>query len=133
MIRDVVTQFLDELPVKHLPSPVDAMRLLERIALKDVKFPGALIMLSKVLFTLDGILHDIGGSESGMGLTIARDVAKHWISDRKAFRSPLKTADWLALQASALLLGSRLWLRGEQAILDRLLPPAPSTTPLAAS
>lgn len=133
MIRAVVTQFLDEIPVKRLPTPVDAMRLLERIAFKDVKFPGALIMLSKVLFTLDGILHDIGGSDSGMGLTIARDVARHWISDRKAFRSPLKTTDWLTLQTSALLLGSRLWLRGEQAILDRLLPPAPSTTPFAAS
>lgn len=130
-IRRVVSEFLDELPVKHLPSPVDAMRLLERIAMKDVKFPGVLIMLSKVLFTLDGILHDIGGSDSGMGLTIARNVARHWISDRQAFRSPLKTSDWLTLQLSALLLGSRLWLRGEQAILDRLLPPTPA--PLAAS
>ncbi len=132
-IRATVTEFLDELPVKHLPSPVDAMQLLERIALQDVKFPGALIMLSKVLFTLDGILHDIGGGESGMGLTIARNVAKHWISDRRAFRSPLKTSDWLTLQISALLLGSRLWLRGEQAILDRLLPPATVTPPLRAS
>ncbi len=132
-IRATVTEFLDELPVKHLASPVDAMQLLERIALRDVKFPGALIMLSKVLFTLDGILHDIGGGESGMGLTIARNVAKHWISDRRAFRSPLKTSDWLTLQISALLLGSRLWLRGEQAILDRLLPPATVTPPLRAS
>ncbi len=131
-VRTTVTEFLDEIPVKHMPSPVDAMRLLERIAMKDVKFPGALIMLSKVLFTLDGILHDIGGSESGMGLTIARDVAKHWISDRQAFRSPLRTSDWLTLQISAVLLGSRLWLRGEQAILDRLLP-APPMPPLAAS
>lgn len=132
MIRGAVTRFLDELPVKHVPSPVDAMRLLERLAMKNIKFPGALIMLSKVLFTLDGILHDIGGSDSGMGLTIARDVARHWISDRKAFRSPLRTADWMTLQCSALLLGSRLWLRGEQAILDRLLPAA-SATPLKAS
>ncbi len=124
MVGAEVARFLDELPVKQLPSPVDAMRLLERIAMKDIKFPGALIMLSKVLFTLDGIVHDIGGPSSRMGLTIARDVAKHWISDRKAFRSPLKTADWMALQCSALLLGSRLWLRGEQAILDRLLPAA---------
>lgn len=130
-IRKVVTEFLDEVPVKHVPSPVDAMRLLERIALKNVKFPGALIMLSKVLFTLDGILHDIGGSDSGMGLTIARDVAKQWISDRDAFRSPLKTSDWLTLQLSALLLGSRLWIRGEQAILDRIFPATP--TPLTAS
>jgi len=46
MIRETVAGFLDELPVTSLPSGADAMRLLERIALKDVKFPGPLIMLS---------------------------------------------------------------------------------------
>lgn len=124
-IRETVSRFLDELPVKRLPTGVDAMRLLERIALQGVRFPGALVMLSKVMFTLDGILHDVGGSDSGMGLTIARHVAQHWVSDRKAFRSPLKTGDWVTLQCSAFLLASRLWLRGEQAILDRVLPVVP--------
>jgi hypothetical protein len=88
----------------------------------DIRFPGALIMLSKVLFTLDGILHDIGGSESRMGLTIARNVTKHWLSNRKAFRSPLNAIDWMTLQSSAVLLASRLLVRGEQALLDRFLP-----------
>jgi ubiquinone biosynthesis protein len=125
MIRQSVTRFLDELPVRRLPTGVDAMQLLERIAMQGVKFPGALVMLSKVMFTLDGILHDIGGSESGMGLTLARHVAQHWLRDRKSFRSPLKTGDWITLQCSALLLASRLWLCGEQAILDRVLPTAP--------
>ena len=80
------------------------MRLLERIALKDVKFPGPLIMLSKVIFTLDGILRDIGGSSRGMGFTIARHVAQDWIGNRSAFRSPLKTRDWAhaAMQRVAL-------------------------------
>ncbi len=119
-VRETVTAFLDELPAK--PSSVDAMKLLEQVALKGVKFPGALVMLSKVMFTLDGILHDVGGTESGMGLTIARHVAQRWISDRKAFQSPLKTRDWITLQCSAFLLGSRLWLRGEQALLERVLP-----------
>jgi len=125
VIRESISHFLDELPVKQLPSGVDAMRLLEQIALKGVKFPGALVMLSKVMFTLDGILHDVGGSDSGMGFTLARHVAQHWLSDRKAFRSPLKTRDWITLQCSAFLLASRLWLRGEQAILDRWLPATP--------
>ena len=129
MIRESVTRFLNELPVRRLPSGVDAMQLLERIALRGIKFPGALVMLSKVMFTLDGILHDVGGSESGMGLTIARHVAQHWLRDRQAFRSPLKTGDWITLQCSAFLLPSRLWLRGEQAILERVLPARP--TPVA--
>jgi ubiquinone biosynthesis protein len=124
MIAEFVTHFLGELPVVRLPSGVDAMLLLERLAMKGVKFPGPLIMMSKVMFTLDGILADIGGSDSGLGfgVTIARHVAQHWISNRKEFRSPLKTRDWATLQCSALLYTGRLWLQCEQAILDRLIP-----------
>jgi len=124
MVYEAVKRFLDELPVAHLPSGVDAMRLLERIAMKGVKFPGPLIMLSKVMFTLDGILGDIGGSDSGMGFTIASRVAQHWMNNRKAFRSPLKNRDWITLQCSGLLYAGRLWLKCEQGVLDQLLPAA---------
>jgi ubiquinone biosynthesis protein len=128
MVAEFVKHFIDELPVRRLSSGVDAMLLLERLAMKGVKFPGPLIMLSKVMFTLDGILGDIGGSATGVGfgLTIARHVTEHWLRYRQEFRSPLKKRDWITLQCSALLYGSRLWFKGEQAILDRLLP-APST------
>jgi ubiquinone biosynthesis protein len=134
MVEEFVTCFLGELPMVRLPSGVDAMLLLERLALKGVKFPGSLIMLSKVMFTLDGILGDIGGSDNGLGfgVTIARHVARHWISNRKEFRSPLKTRDWVTLQCSALLYTGRLWLQCEQAILDRLLP-AGSAGPIAST
>ena len=57
--------------------------------MKGVRFPGSLIMLSKVMFTLDGILTDIGGMSSNIGFAIARQLAGHWRSDRHAFRSPL--------------------------------------------
>jgi len=136
MVSEFVRHFLDELPVVRLPSGVDAMLLLERLAMKGVKFPGPLIMLSKVMFTLDGILGHVGGSSSGMGLgfgvTIARHVAQHWISNRKEFRSPLKTRDWITLQCSALLYTGRWWLQCEQAILDRMLPAA-STAPVSSA
>jgi ubiquinone biosynthesis protein len=130
MVSEFVTHFLDKLPV--VPSGVDAMLLLESLAMKGVKFPGPLIMLSKVMFTLDGILGDVGGSSKGMGFTIARHVAQHWIANRKEFRSPLMTRDWITLQCSALLYTGRLWLQCEQAILDRLLPPG-SASPLASA
>jgi ubiquinone biosynthesis protein len=130
LIAEFVTHFLGELPVARLPSGVDAMLLLERLAMKGVKFPGPLIMLSKVMFTLDGILGDIGGSDGGLGFAITRHVAQHWISNRKEFRSPLTGSDWVTLQCSALLYTGRLWLQCEQAILDRLLPAGP-TTPVA--
>jgi len=127
-VEELVREFIDELPVVQLPSGADAMRLLERAAIKGIKFPGPLIMLSKVMFTLDGILQDVGGSGSGMGFTIARHVAQHWIANRKEFRSPLMAKDWITLQCSALLYTSRLWLQSEQAIVNRLLPET-ATTP----
>ena len=122
MIRELVTRFLAELPAARLPAGVDAMRLLERIAMKGIKFPAALIMLSKVMFTLDGIIGDIGGSDEGMGFTIARHVAQHWLRNRAAYQSPLRTKDWITLQCSALLFPSRLWVGWEQSLLDRYLP-----------
>lgn len=122
MVRAEVGHFLDQLPVKRLPSGVDAMQLLERIALKGIRFPASLIMLSKVVFTLNGIVNDIARADAGMGFAIARHVARHWLSNRAAFRSPLNASDWITLQCSALLYGSRLWLRWEQSVLDRVLP-----------
>jgi ubiquinone biosynthesis protein len=132
MVGEFVTHFLAELPVVRMPSGVDAMLLLERLAMKGVRFPGPLIMLSKVMFTLDGILGDIGAPDRGLGFAIARHVAQHWLTNLKEFRSPLKTRDWVTLQCSALLYTGRLWLQCEQAILDRLLP-GPATVAVAAS
>jgi hypothetical protein len=89
-------------------------------------------MLSKVMFTLDGILGDIGASDTGtgFGFTIARHVAQHWVRHRKEFRSPLMKRDWITLQCSALLYTGRLWLKGEQALLDRLLPAGSAALPV---
>lgn len=73
-IRETVGKFLDELPPSCMPSGADAMRLLERIAIDGVKFPSSLIMLSKVMFILEGILGDIVGADTGMGFTLARHL-----------------------------------------------------------
>ena len=126
-VRESVTKFLDAMPPSRMPSGADAMRLLERVAVQGIKFPSPLIMLSKVMFTLEGILGDIVGSDTGMGFTIARHVAQHWIGNRSAFRSPLQTRDWLSLQFSAMLYTSRVWVQWEQMVLNRLLS-AKSTT-----
>ncbi len=123
LVRDVVDEFLVEMPATSLPSAADAMRLLERVALEGVKFPVSLIMLSKVMFTLEGLLVDIAGPQAGMGFTLARRVAQHWLTNRKAYRSPLTTQDWLALQCSALLYTGRLWLRWEKEMVERYLTP----------
>jgi len=125
-IRRLVNEFLGEMPPTHLPSGADAMRLLERVAIQGIKFPGSLIMLSKVMFTLEGILGDMVGSDTEMGFTLARHVAQHWLANRSAYRSPLLTRDWLTLQCSALLCTGRLWLQWQQATLNRWLTPSPA-------
>jgi ubiquinone biosynthesis protein len=131
MMQDTVRGFLDELPATSWPSMVDVVRLLEDLAMTGVRFPASLIMLSKVMFTLDGILGDIAGPNTGMGGAIVRHLAEYWIVDRKAFRSPLVAKDWVTLQCSSLLYTPRLWMRWEQALLDRLLPDAISVSPSA--
>ncbi len=122
MVSQVVKEFVEALPVTHMPSMVDVMRLLESLAMRGVRFPGSLIMLSKVLFTLEGILREISGPDGGSSLAIVGQLAQHWRKDRRAFRSPLQAKDWVTLQCSALLYTTRLWMRCEQSILDRLLP-----------
>jgi ubiquinone biosynthesis protein len=125
MIQECVASFLDEMLVTHVPGAVDAMLLLERLAAKGVRFPAPLIMFSKALFTLEGILDEIGGSGTFRSFTLARQLAQRWLANQAAFRSPLSFRDWIAVQCSASLWSSRLWVQCEQAVLDRLLPRVP--------
>ncbi|MFI5107249.1 MAG: AarF/UbiB family protein [Terriglobales bacterium] len=133
VIRDRVRRFMDALPLTRLPSATDAMRLLEEVAFQGVRFPAPLIMLSKVLFTLDGILEDIGGDGASMGVVMARHIARRWLTDRAAFASPLTSTDWITVQCSALLYSSRLLIKGEQTIVDRLLSRTPAAVASAKS
>ncbi|HEX6824031.1 MAG TPA: AarF/UbiB family protein [Candidatus Sulfotelmatobacter sp.] len=130
-IRQVITEFLDRIPTSSLPSVADAMRLLENIAMAGTKFPASLIMLSKVMFTLEGILGDLVGADSALGITVARHIAMHWVRHRSEFRLPLVKRDWITLQCSALLLVSRLGIQWQQTLVNRWLKPNPS--PAAAS
>jgi predicted unusual protein kinase regulating ubiquinone biosynthesis (AarF/ABC1/UbiB family) len=123
IIRDTVTEFLDDLPLKHIPRAVDAMRLLQWTAARGIRFAASLIMLSKVLFTLEGVIADIRGSGVSMAYTLACHGLKSWVESGARARLPLTVQDVARLQCSALLYGGRLSIRLEQAMLDRLLPP----------
>lgn len=130
-IQQGTAEFLDAMPASSFPSAADAMRLLESVAIRGVKFPVSLIMLSKVMFTLEGILGDLVGSDTAMGLNVARHVALHWLGNRSEFRFPLIRRDWITLQCSALLLPGRLGIQWQQTMLNRWLKP--SSAPAAAS
>jgi len=122
LIRDCVTGFIDQLPLTRLPGAVDAMRLLERIAYAGVRFPAPLIMMRKVTFTLDGILHDIAGPNLGMEFVIARHVLQNWMAKFADFGSPLHLRDWIRVQFSTLLYAGRWWVQAAQRGLERSRP-----------
>jgi ubiquinone biosynthesis protein len=122
VIRSLVAEFIDEIPLKSMPGAVDAMRLLQLIAVKGIRFPAPLIMLSKVLFTLDGILQDIGGSGASMALSIARHPFRRWLASGARPGLPLTVRDWAAVQCSAAFVGGRLSIKLEEELLERLLP-----------
>lgn len=120
-IRDFVRAYVDALPLSRLPGAVDAMRLIEHLTLRRMRFPASLVMLSKVLFTLDGILADIGGPDACLEFAVARHAVRQWVGDRSRVRLPLRAGDWVSLHCSALLYPSRVCVKWEEKLADRLL------------
>jgi ubiquinone biosynthesis protein len=118
-IRDCVNHFIAQLPLTRIPGAADTLGLIENIAFRGVRLPAPLIMLRKVLFTLDGVQHDIGDPDVSMVGILARHATPRWLSSWQAFGSPLSLKDWLAVQSSTLFYGGRLWWQGTQALLDR--------------
>jgi ubiquinone biosynthesis protein len=108
MIRERVCRCLDRMPILHLPGPLDAMRLLDEIALEAVRFPGSLLMFRKAFFTLEGVLEDVAGSSVRIDTVMTRYVLNHWLDSSATLVSLLSARDWAALQWSALTAGSRL-------------------------
>jgi ubiquinone biosynthesis protein len=111
MIREHIRRCLDRMPLLHLPGPMDAMRLLDEIALEGVRFPGALLMFRKAFFTLEGVLEDIAGSSVRIDTVMTRYVVSHWLDSSATLLSLLSARDWTALNWSALTLGSRVGAR----------------------
>ncbi len=108
IIRECVERFVARLPLTRLPEAVDTTDLLEDIAFKGVHLPASLIMLRKVLFTLDGIQHDLGAGEIGMAAILVRCGLQSWLTSWSNFGSPLSLRDWLGVEWSTLFLGGRL-------------------------
>jgi ubiquinone biosynthesis protein len=124
VIREHVTRFIDQLPLTRLPGAVDAMNLLEDIAWKGIRLQTQLLLFRKVLFTLDGILHDIAAPDLTMESVIGRHILQSWLTDLRTLGSPLSRRDWVLVQCSALLYGGRLWVQLAQRALDRYAPDA---------
>ena len=108
IIRKQVTDFLSERPLVWIPRAADIMDLLERIAWQGVRLPNQLVMLRKVLFTLDGILHDIAGPSELVELVLLQRLLQHWLKGLTSVGWPLSARDWIGVYRSVMLYPSRL-------------------------
>jgi ubiquinone biosynthesis protein len=130
-IRERVTRLLDGLPWLRLPGPMDAMRVLDDVALNGIRFPAGLLMFRKAWFTLEGVLEDISKSNMRMDTAIVRFAVAHWARAGAALFSLLSPRDWLSLDWSTLTLTSRVPLqalfRPWRSFLRRLPRPADTT------
>ena len=110
-IRKLVERALDETPITQLPGPMDAMRLLDDIALAGTRFPAALLMFRKASFTLEGVVDDIAGSRVRLDSLMVRHALANWPNTVAGLFSLFSVRDWMALDWSALTYTSRLCAR----------------------
>lgn len=108
LIQERVDRFFKALPYNRLAGSVDAMQLLDEIALEGVRFPASLAMFQKALFTLDGVLHDIAGSDVSISYLIVRDFVIRLLTSFGLDHPPLAISDLIAVERSGLLYPSRL-------------------------
>jgi ubiquinone biosynthesis protein len=106
-----VDRFFEGLPVGHIAGVLDAMRLLDEIALEGVPFAAPLFLFRKSLFTLDGVLQDVTGSEVRMDHAVMRHFATRLAASFGLFYSPLRATDLLTLEWNAFLYPARAWVR----------------------
>ena len=85
------------------------MRVLDEIALEGVHFPPPLFLFRKILFTLDGVLHDVAGSDVRIDYVITREFLARGIASFGFFHAPLSFKDLAAIQWNALLYPTRSW------------------------
>lgn len=117
-IRRTIDEFLAAIPVSRMPDSMDAMRLLQRLAFETVRLPGSLMLLRKVMFTLEAIVYDIVGGDVAVDKILVRSLFWKWLTRRLSLGSPLNTGDWMRVQASLLLSGSRWCLQAAQALVN---------------
>ena len=110
-VRKHVELFLDALPLAHLAGPMDAMRLLDEIAMEGLRFPAALLMFRKASFTLEGVVEDMAGTKVPLDSLMARHALSNWTNTIANLFSLLSVRDWMALDWSALTFSARLCAR----------------------
>lgn len=107
-IREHINHVLDALPLTRLPGPMDAMRLLDDIALEGIRFPAALLMFRKASFTLEGVVEDVAGTRVRLDSLMANHTLANWKDTVACLFSLLSARDWATLDWSVLTFASRV-------------------------
>lgn len=114
-VKQHIAGFMRRLSPLAPPGFAEAVQLVDELALRGVRFPPALLMFRKALFTLEGVLNDVmpdtkvdpilvGYALSQMG------TPRTWLgTDGRRFEVPLNHLDFLLLNWSFLLSGGRYW------------------------
>jgi ubiquinone biosynthesis protein len=110
-IRAHVDRLLDGLPLTKVPGPMDAMRLLDALALDGTRFPAALLMFRKAAFTLEGVVDDIAGHRVRLDSVVTSHAMAHWKDAASGLLRLLSPRDWMAVEWSALTFTSRVCAR----------------------
>ncbi|MBZ5725964.1 MAG: hypothetical protein LAP87_13315 [Acidobacteriia bacterium] len=107
VIDRYVARFFDEFPADRSPGVLDAMLLMDDIALAGVHFPAPLFIFRKIVFTLDGVLHDVVQEGVRIDLVIAREFLTRYIASLGVFHAPLGVKDLANVEWNALLYPAR--------------------------
>jgi ubiquinone biosynthesis protein len=110
-IQQHVDRLLDNTPVTRLPGSMEAMRLLEDIALDGVRFSSALLMFRKAAFTLEGVVEDVACRGVRLDSLLASQARDQWKQAVTSLFLLLSPRDWIAIEWSALTFSPRVCAR----------------------
>ena len=102
IIDRAVDGFFAALPPGRTPGVLDAMHLLDEIALQGIHFDAPLFLFRKSLLTLDSVLEDVAGEEVRMDVVMVRHFLTRWAASLGLLYAPLGLADFLRLEWGAL-------------------------------
>src|SRR5262249_47326163 len=94
IIRRHVRALFERFREGESPGVLAAMMLLDQIALEGVRFPAALFLFRKVLFTLEGVLNDVAGHEVRIDQVILREFLARATASFGIFHAPLEGRDF---------------------------------------
>jgi ubiquinone biosynthesis protein len=111
LIDATLDAYFDQLAPEYSPGTLDALSLVDQIALEGVHFPAQLLMLRKIVFTLDGVLFDVTRGEVRIDQVITSEFLTRWIASFGGFHAPLTLKDLASVQWNALLYPFKAWAR----------------------